>query len=69
MLAEVVRWPPPALRKRARNAQLRRGADVPIDFRCYVLPTATHTLATVEDDGDGLLDARSEEGGRMRGRV
>jgi hypothetical protein len=32
---------------RARNAQLRRGADVPIDFRCYVLPTATHTLATV----------------------
>jgi hypothetical protein len=41
---------------------MRPGADVPIDFRCYVLPTATHTLATVVGDREGLLVARSEEG-------
>ena len=64
VLAEVVCWPQIALRQSTQCGEAR---DVPIDFRCYILPTATHTLATVTGDKDGLLEARSEDGGEMRG--
>lgn len=47
--------------RRARNAERR---NVPVDFRCYILPTATHTLATGMGDREGLLVAQSEEDGR-----
>jgi hypothetical protein len=47
----------------AEEHAMRRGADIPIDFRCYILPAATHTLATVAGDREGLLVAQSEEGG------
>jgi hypothetical protein len=40
---------------------MRRGANIPVDFRCYILPTATHTLATDMGDREGRLVAQSEE--------
>jgi hypothetical protein len=60
MLAEVARVGRRQPCDEARNAE---AADVPIDFRCYALSTATHTLATVVDGNEGLLEAQSEEAG------
>jgi hypothetical protein len=56
-----VSWPRTALRW---STQCGEAWDVPVDFRCNALPTATHTLATVVDGSEGRLGARSEEGGR-----
>jgi hypothetical protein len=56
-----VSWPRTALRW---STQCGEALDVPVDFRCNALPTATHTLATVVDGSEGRLGARSEEGGR-----
>lgn len=59
VLAEVVCWPQIALRQSTQCGEAR---DVPIDFRCYILPTATHTLATVVGDDEGLLDRAIRRG-------